>query len=59
MYKLATRSYSQKYQRGLQFCTIYLAFKRGCYEAVLDSKQPLGVYLNGVNQSFFCMHESI
>jgi hypothetical protein len=36
-YKLATRFYSWKYQRRPQFCTIYLAFKKGCFVAALNS----------------------
>jgi hypothetical protein len=38
---LSTRSYSWKYKRKPQFCTICLAFKRGCFEVVLDSTQPM------------------
>jgi hypothetical protein len=40
-YKLVTRSYSWKYKRKPQFCTICLAFKRGCFEVVLDPTWPL------------------
>jgi hypothetical protein len=40
-YKLVTRSYGWKYKRKPQFYTICLAFKWGCFEVVLDSKQPL------------------
>jgi hypothetical protein len=39
--KLVTRSYNWKYKRKPQFCTICLAFKRGFFEAVLDSMRPL------------------
>jgi hypothetical protein len=38
-YKLATRSYSWKYQSRPEFCTICLAFKKGYFEAILDSTQ--------------------
>jgi hypothetical protein len=40
MYKLATRSYGWKYQQRPQFYTIWLAFKRGYFEAALDSTRP-------------------
>jgi hypothetical protein len=46
--KLATRSYGWKYQNWFQFCTIRLAFNRGCLEVVLSKNTlcPLGVKLS-------------
>jgi hypothetical protein len=35
--KLATRSYGWKYQNWFKFCIIWLAFKRGCLEAILSN----------------------
>jgi hypothetical protein len=40
-YKLVTRSYCWKYKKKPQFCTICLAFKKGCFEAVLDSTRVM------------------
>jgi hypothetical protein len=62
--ELATRSYSWKYQNWFQFCTIWLAFKRGCLEVVLSKNtlSPLGVNMTewgfqmfyyGVLQSYY------
>jgi hypothetical protein len=39
--QVSNEIYNQKYQRRPKFCTICLAFKRGYFEVVWDSTQPL------------------
>jgi hypothetical protein len=55
-YKLAIRSYGWKNQRRPQFCTICLDFKRGCFEAVLDS---ICLRCLGVNSKKFVHYEQL